>query len=110
MWYVLDKNNEPVQADTLVAAQWLEENTQKRVVACDEMPDGSVLSTVFLCLDHSMGRSDGPVLYESLWFDGPHDGHQRRYKTRQEAVEGHASMLQEYGEYLVYMADKLANV
>lgn len=110
MWYVLNENNEPVQAETLVAAQWMEANTARRTVAYDAMPDGSLLSTVFLCLDHGMGRSDGPVLYESMWFGGPHDGHQRRYKTRQEALEGHASMLESYGEYLAYIADQLAKM
>lgn len=111
-WFILDENGEPIQADTLVAARWFEDegNIQRRQVAYDSLPDGSLLSTVFLCLDHGMGRSDGPVLYESMWFGGPHDGHQRRYKTRQEALAGHMEMLESYGEYLSYVADKLAKM
>ena len=110
MWYILDENDQPIPVDCLVAAKWMEEHNQRRVVGHDSLPDGSLLSTAFLCLDHGMGRSDGPVLYESLWFGGPHDGHQRRYKTKQEAIEGHASMLESYGEYLNFVADKLAKM
>lgn len=110
MWYILDENNEPVPADTLVAARFLEEQGKRRTVAYSDMPDGSLLSTVFLGLDHSMGRSDGPVLFESLWFGGPHDGHQRRYKTWTEAEEGHADMLEAYMEYQRYNAEQLAKM
>jgi len=110
MWYVLDDQNEPIPADTLVADRFLEDQGVRRTVAYDAMLDGSLLSTVFMCLDHCMGRSDGPVLFESMWFGGPHDGHQRRYKTWTEAEEGHADMLAAYGEYLTYMADKLAKM
>jgi len=110
MWYVLNDQNEPVPADTLVAARFLEEQIERRIVAYNDMPDGSLLSTVFLCLDHSMGRSDGPVLFESMWFGGPYDGHQRRYKTWTEAAEGHADMLEAYMEYQRYNAEQLAKM
>jgi hypothetical protein len=92
MWYILNKDNEPVPADILVAAQFLESGN--RIVAQDHV-DGANLSTVFLCLDHSMGRSGGPVLYESMWFGGPNNGNQRRYRTREEALAGHQEMLHE---------------
>ena len=47
-----------------------------------------MVSTVFLPFDHSFG-GDGPVLFETMIFDGEYDGYQKRYKTYDEAVEGH---------------------
>ena len=100
MWYILDENGEPKKAETLEAAMWFEskKNDPKRVVALTELPDDVSLSTVFLCLDHGMGRFDEPMIYESMWFGGIHDGRQRRYSTKQEAKEGHAEMLLEYAQ------------
>lgn len=95
MWYILNENNEPVPADSFVAAQFLESGN--RIIAQDDV-DGAHLSTVFLCLDHNHytgnSRRD-PVLYESMWFGGPNDGDQRRYCTREEALAGHQEMLNE---------------
>jgi hypothetical protein len=105
MWYVLDENDEPVLADSLEASKWWD--NKRRTVARDELPDDVCLSTVFLVLDHSMGRGDAPILYESMWFGGPFDGDQRRYKTKQEALEGHAEMLNSYNEYMTHREDKI---
>lgn len=97
-WYILDENNNPVQAETLVAARWFEDNANsaKRVVACTDVEPGVSLSTVFLALDHSFVPGK-VLLYESLWFGGEFDGQMRRYSTREEALEGHNEMLAEYG-------------
>lgn len=57
------------------------------------------VSTVLLCLDHdwtSEGRNDpnlAPMVYESMVFGGPGDGEQRRYRSREEALAGHAEMI-----------------
>lgn len=109
MWFILNEENEPIPADILEASRFLEDHA-RRVVAYSAMSDGSLLSTVFLCLDHGFGRSGRPVLFESLWFGGPHDGHQRRYETWLEAEEGHADMLEAYEECLKYHADKLTKM
>lgn len=50
-------------------------------------PFGSV-STVFLGLDHSFGRSE-PLLYETMIFGGPLDQEQWRYSNESEARAGH---------------------
>lgn len=98
MWYILNEKNEPVpEPDCLVAAQFLESGN--RIVAQSDVGDAH-LSTVFLCLDHGMGRPGGPVLYESMWFGGPMDGDQRRYRTREEALAGHQEMLNEVAGFL----------
>lgn len=106
MWYILNENNEPVpEPNVLVAAQFLESGN--RSVAQDSIGDAH-LSTVFLCLDHSMGRP-GPILYESMWFGGPNDGDLRRYRTREEALAGHQEMLNEVAGYAaIHKADYAA--
>ena len=101
MWYILNEKNEPVpEPDCLVAAQFLESGN--RIVAQSDVGDAH-LSTVFLCLDHGMGRPGGPVLYESMWFGGPMDGDQRRYRTREEALAGHQEMLNEVARLRTYL-------
>lgn len=93
MWYILDENNNPIPASSLAAAIFFK--SERRIIARDVVGDAS-LSTVFLCLDHGFGHSNGPVLFESMWFGGSSDGKQRRYHTREEALEGHNEMLAEY--------------
>lgn len=63
-------------------------NDERRVVARTELPDCKV-STVFLGLDHSFGKEGGPILFETMIFGGRNDGWQRRYKTWQQAEQGH---------------------
>lgn len=50
------------------------------------------VSTVFLVLDHNY-VGGVPVLWESMAFGGPLDMDQRRYGSREAAVEGHAEMV-----------------
>lgn len=95
-WYILDDNLNPVpEPDILKAARWFEDAKNRKVVVT-EIDENCYLSTVFLSLDHGY-LSDRPILYESLWFGGPHDGEQRRYSTREEALEGHKEMLADAG-------------
>ena len=97
MWYILDENNNPVKVDGLTAGQWMDDsaNRQQRQVNFSTFNNVS-LSTVFLSLDHNHYGYGEPILYESLWFGGPFDGHSSRYKTRDEALLGHQRMLEEY--------------
>lgn len=96
-WYIIDDNGEVVpEPDTLKAALWFE-NSKNRVVACTEISKDHFLSTVFLSLDHNHWREGPPVLFESMWFGGDHDGEQRRYCTKEEALQGHKEMLEEAG-------------
>lgn len=70
-------------------------------VARDE-EDGKVVSTVFLGYDHDgvAGLSDPnmlPLIYESMTFGLPDgDEPQERYRTREDALAGHAQMCREY--------------
>lgn len=51
------------------------------------------ISTVFIGLDHSFGRHEGPPLvFETMVFGGKYDGYQDRYCTWDKAVLGHQEM------------------
>jgi hypothetical protein len=67
-WYLLGDDGEPVgpvDMKTYTASELM--FSPDRVVARDELEDGTVVSTVFLGLDHQFG--DGPpLLYETLVF------------------------------------------
>lgn len=62
-----------------------------RVVARTHLRDGTLVSTVWLGIDH--GHGDGPLIFETMVFPHPAasmiDADCRRYATAQEAVAGH---------------------
>jgi hypothetical protein len=64
----------------------------KRRVAFTELPGGVHVSTVLLGLDHSFGQGR-PIIFETLVFNGPHNGDMDRYATREEAEAGHKAMV-----------------
>lgn len=75
-------------------AEWFE--TGNRRVALDEKK-GVTVSTVFLGIDHSFGSGPGPVLFETMVFDKDgNDAGQWRYRTRDEALKGHAAVVREW--------------
>lgn len=101
MKYILDDDGNPVEcADTETWARWVESNFQRRIVARTQVGRATV-STVFLAIDHEFG--DGPpLLYETMVFTGdPQTGdhdwrpEQRRYATRDAALDGHAEVCEE---------------
>lgn len=91
MLYMLDANKNVVPVDEskrLTAYRWYEESSNRRV-AYNETGDTSV-STVFLMIDHSFSEGEPPILFETMVFGGPMNGHQVRYSTWDEAMKGHA--------------------
>lgn len=80
--------------DGLEWARWFE--TADRTVTRTAIEGGEV-STVFLGLDHSFGS--GPLrLFETLVFGGWLDGQMERYATKEEALVGHAAMVEKTKE------------
>lgn len=79
----------PVPTDLMT---WAKALKKVRHVAVAELSDGVRISTVFLGLDHSFG--DGPpLLFETMIFNGPHDGYCERCSTWEQAEEQHAQAL-----------------
>lgn len=88
-WYVLVGHTPVPCEDVEVWGRYMEE--ADRQVALTEK-NGLTVSTVFLSLDHAFKGE--PVLFETMVFGGDNDI-QGRYRTWDEAVEGHAKVCSE---------------
>jgi hypothetical protein len=88
--FILDGKT-PKPATLQEWAQWFEAASRdgRRWVGKDRFGD-VLVSTVFLGLDHRFNETQGdPILFETMIFNGPHDGYQERYCTWDEAEAGH---------------------
>ena len=85
MYYIL-KGKEFFKCKDIEEYIKLKGDSIKRVA--ETISDEIRVSTVFLGLDHSYDGK-GPVLFETMIFGGEHDQDQWRYKTWDEAEEGH---------------------
>lgn len=89
--YILNKEGNPEKIeDILEWGKYMESNN--RHIAKDFINSDIMVSTVFLGLDHSFGGPI-PILYETMIFGGKHDQYQKRYATKEEALEGHKKAL-----------------
>lgn len=91
--YILGEDGKtPIaEHDLFKWADWFEGSHEQRKIKRTEVGD-SVISTIFLGLDHNYG--DGaPLLFETMIFGGPHDGEMDRYSTYEEAIIGHNNMV-----------------
>jgi len=89
--YILDQSGTPQVCDDIFQwGRWMEGSDDMRKLKCDHPIPGVRVSTVFLGLDYSFGASGPPVLWETMVFGGEHDGYQMRYKSREDALRGHA--------------------
>lgn len=88
-WY-FDKQGRPISRD-----EWAKRfaNFDWKRVARTELFGGSVMvSTVWIGLNHQFG--DGPpLIFETMVFGGPLDGHDMRYSTEGQAIVGHELMV-----------------
>ena len=99
MWYILDKDKNPVPAKDMIQANRLLVDTDSRRVALDEIivEDYAItitVSTVFLLLDHNHSPKGKPVLFESMIFNGELNQSLDRYRTWKEAEYGHKKMVE----------------
>lgn len=94
--YILNEQREPVavEADdegTAMWGKWYEKKENRRVGVTQVGTDR--VSTVFLGVDHGWGDV-APVLWETMVFDGPHDGEMERCAgSWQDAEAMHARMV-----------------
>ena len=106
-YILVDRRPVPIH-DIQAWAEWFE--TADRVVAQTPLPDGGMVSTVFLGLDHNYGDLGPPILFESMVFGPEHEttlfgkpfttrdsSRQERYRTWDEAEAGHRAILAELG-------------
>lgn len=71
---------------------WTTPEADATRIGYDEIGDVHV-STVWLGMNHQWG--DGPpLIFESMIFEGDHDGWQDRYSTKEQAAEGHRRIVE----------------
>lgn len=85
-YYTLDGKKPVPCSDVMVWAHWYEK--ANRTVRITKLPDGVLVSTVFLGIDHSWSGVE-PVLFETMIFGGDHDQFFERYSTWEQAEAGH---------------------
>ncbi len=71
-----------------------------RQVASTTLPNGRLVSTVWLGIDHSFG-SGPPLIFETMVFPGDGDAHDLdcdRYSTETDAIAGHARMCEKWAD------------
>ena len=90
--YILDEQGNPKSCHNVIEwADWFEKT--ERHVADDKIGEVRV-STVFLGIDHSFEQNGPPILFETMVFGGELNEEQDRYSTREEAIAGHAAMIE----------------
>jgi len=93
--WILDDDLNLIEVDLMTWARWLEEQDKRgeqnrRIIRRTTFPDGTMVSTVFLGLNHNYG--DGPpLLFETMICgpDGAWQDYQMRYATLESARAGH---------------------
>lgn len=106
MHYILDENRKPVAVDMMT---WVRSFDRKnRQVDRTELPNGYLVSTVFLGLDHNWGPGP-PLIFETMTFPECPDGEQiqDRYSTRDEAKAGHADVCLRAAEWTARRPDEV---
>lgn len=92
-----DRAGNPVSS-ALEWAKLFDGNPDYRRVARDVLPNGIVVSTVWLGLDHGFG-SGAPLIFETMVFAGGDDDSDcERYSTEAEARAGHAQLVEKWSQ------------
>lgn len=76
---------------------WWVATNEDRTIARDHVKpwkEEVLVSTVFLMVDHNYFDNGPPILFETMIFGGLHDEYQVRYRTKDEALQGHRKVLQ----------------
>jgi hypothetical protein len=99
LYYKLDEKRHVVAIDCpLEWAEYFE--TADRSVDKTDITSDCHVSTVFLGLDHNFADEGPPLLFGTMVFGGPFDGHMKRYSTYGEAHKGHWEVVDEIKEDL----------
>ena len=106
-----EDNSYPKATDIVAWSNWFE-NIENRRVKVSKAGHGFSVSTVFLGIDHGWNEEE-PLLFESMVFNDDikmcddlkldYD-YQKRYRTCEEAIEGHHEILsnleKKWGKYV----------
>lgn len=91
-----DKNGVEISMQEMAA---LRANEEYSVIRKTVLPNGSLVSTVWLGIDHGY-QSPVPIIFETMSFKQGEDGkidwggvHSNRYSTEEEAIKGHEEIV-----------------
>lgn len=87
--YILEGDTIKPADDLIEWAKWF--GSADRRIALDYVREAKV-STVFLGIDYNFLGEGDPILFETMTFGAQHE-HMERYRTKAEALEGHARIL-----------------
>jgi len=98
--YVLDENGNPVEE--LDGEKWCKFFfcINNRSLAYTQLGDTTV-STVFLGMDHRFFGEGPPILWETMIFGGQFNDDCQRYTSKEDALEGHAAMVEKVKRFQV---------
>lgn len=65
------------------------EKTEDRIIGRTELPNGLVVSTVWLGINYNFTDSGPPIIFETMVFGLPTSEYVERYATEEEARVGH---------------------
>jgi hypothetical protein len=105
-------NGEPLTRDEFITHCEMKQRGDPNLTTHTYLPNGYVVSTVWLGLDHSWGQGP-PLIFETMVFGYGHDrGHKllwdysdkfcARYSTLAEAKEGHKIVVSEWNTHAPY--------
>jgi hypothetical protein len=84
------------QGKEISMEEWGELHSDKKYVQVklDKLPNGKLVSTVWLGLNHSF-KEGGILIFETLIFsEGDDNCDMQRYATEEEAIQGHKEMVE----------------
>ena len=99
MYYIFDEQGQPIPTENLAAMSDLLSHPEKRRVGKTTIRFRGMevdVSTIFLVMNHDHSFSRFPVLWESMTFTSDCarvDEWQDRYRSREDAIEGHKEMI-----------------
>jgi len=102
MFYILDKEHNPIKTDDIfLVNEWMED-FGKRFVKKTTVASDVEVSTVFLCTDYNFSGEGKPIVFETMIFGGERDLETFRYSTWDEALNGHDKIVEEFKQRCPY--------
>jgi hypothetical protein len=96
-FYVLDEDNQVIPTDSSASwALWFE--NANRIVGYTQITSECHVSTVFIGINHRFSGEGPPLVFETMIFEGPLDGHQWRYSSWDDAETGHKAAVRKARE------------
>ncbi len=101
-YYIL-KGKIPKKVSIFEWADWFEER-DKRKIKRTKLSNGTIVSTVFLGVDHGFPSVE-PLIFETMVFKEENE-YMDRYSTFDESVDGHDKIVKELSRNGIYIIEE----